>query len=437
MSATGTVHERHAALIRKAVSGDMDAMYEALRVEAPHIDWPEVQPLLSENGRIQAARAATADTVTPLFDVEAARFGRFMASDPPARRMIVPDFLPLDIVGLLAAMGGAGKSVLLYQLGISVATGVRFLGMPLSEVGSVLYLAAEDDEHELHRRGRRILEHVQSLGPVDSRALNERLIVQSRVSEDNLLTTGREGEVVRTQLVQRLIATARQLPDLKLIAIDPVSRFRGGKANAEEDTTRFVEALEVVRAETGATVLAAVHVNKASIRDGGDADQSIVRGSSALPDGVRWCATMTRLRRDVAKDYGLDEGEVDRYVRIDLPKTNYTAPWPGLWMRREAGGVLAPTSLQRKAESRAQERVATQYQDVLERIVALLLKEGPLTPRRLETEFAGTAGVLAAGQKTVRAVVYRAVHEGALIEQDNIGKGGGRTVTVPGGAADA
>jgi RecA-family ATPase len=383
----------------------------------------------------QATYSNAARVHEPMFDPAAVRFGRFLDTEPAKRRMIVPDFLPLDIVGLLAGMGGAGKSVLLYQLALSIAAGVRFLGMPVDEVGGVLCLFAEDDEEELHRRGRRILEHMETGDEyVDRTAIAERLHVVPLVSESNLLTAGREGEVVRTNLVERLVAAARLIPNLKYIAIDPTSRFRGGRANAEEDTTRFVEVLETVRAETGATVLTAVHVNKSSIREPGEVDQNAVRGSSALVDGVRWSANMSRLRRDFAKEYGVSPDEADRYVRFDLPKSNYTRPWPGMWLRRETGGVLVPTTLERQQTARKEADNDERYRDVLTRLLELLKREGPMTRNRVEKEFAGKAGVLGAGLQTVRAVASRGVADGVLAEAPDPAGRGGKLLIPAGGS---
>jgi putative DNA primase/helicase len=339
-----------------------------------------------------------------------------LAIDPNGRRRwLYPDVLPLGIAGILASMGGAGKSRLIYQLGVSIAAGVPCIGIKPERVGGVLYLSAEDDEDELHRRGRRILAYYEAAGlHVDRGALAERLHVKSRVGLDNLLTrSGEDGEVHRTALVERIIALARLIPDLLAVAFDPVSRFRGGRANYEEDTTRFLETLEAIGQATGATVLAAAHVTKASIRDGGEVDQTAVRGSSALVDGARWCATLQRLRKAAAPEYGIDPDDARRYIRIEIPKSNYARPWPGMWLYLEAGGVLVPTVLEARTDAKAEAR----YADVLARVRSLLATEGPLSRRRVR-EYAGKAGILGAGDHTVRAVLERAVRDSELCEID-------------------
>ena len=121
--------------------------------------------------------------IQPLFDPADFRFDRFLKSDPPKRKWVIEGVLPLGVAGLLASMGGAGKSFLMYQLGLCITTGRPFLGMEMGEPGSFLYLAAEDDEAELHRRGLTLIEHYERMaGPFDRKAVAEQLYVVPRVA---------------------------------------------------------------------------------------------------------------------------------------------------------------------------------------------------------------------------------------------------------------
>ena len=360
-------------------------------------------------------------TRTPLFDPGSIRFARFIGKEPPPRRWILTNMLPASIVGVLASMGGAGKSFAVYQLAISICSGLAFLGIEVGKPGSVLYLAGEDGENELHRRGLSILDHMAGMPgwePWHREAVAERLHVVSRVSQNNLLTTAMgDGEVRRTPLVERLSEAACKIPDLKMIFVDPTSRFRGGRANVEEDATRFAEACEAIVHNTGAGVLCTAHISQSGIREGGG--QEIVRGSTAMVDAMRWVATLQRLRRDKAGDYGLHAEKADRYLRLEVPKSNYAPPFPGLWLRREAGGVMVPCDLEENKESVRERRDEHSYLDVVERIQVLLSERSPMTRCALR-DFAGTSGVLGAGDKTVRSVVERAGRDGSLIDRDGL-----------------
>ena len=140
---------------------------------------------------------------------------------------------------------------------------------------------------------------------------------------------------------------------------------------------------------------------------------------------------MRPLRRDDAKHFGVEADEASRYVRLEIPKSNYTPPFPGLWLKREAGGIMVPTELEERAESGARMRKETEYQEILARVQKLLEVEGALTATRIEKEYAGDLGVLGAGQKKVRDVLTRAVRDGGLIKRVNTGKGGGHLLHRP------
>lgn len=360
----------------------------------------------------QAIREAAQPRIEPLFRPAEAKVGRFLGREPPAREWVVSDVLPLGVAGVIAGMGGTGKSYLAMQLSVCVAAGLPCMGWCVPSPGAVLYLAAEDDDDELHRRAWRLIEHMRPT-PATREALAERLYVVSRVAQDNLLTATADAEVRRTRVLDRLIAATVQIPDLRLVILDPLSRFRGGRANHEEDATRYVEAVEAIREATGATVLSLAHVSQSGIREGGG--QEIVRGSTALVDGVRWVATLQPLRAEHARDYGVPEDEASRYLRFEIPKSNYTAPVPGIWLRREAGGVLVRCELYDQRETRQRQVAEARYVDVLDRIVSMLRSAGPMTERQLRIQYAGTSGPLGVGERQVRAVVARAIEEGALV----------------------
>lgn len=414
--------------------GELETLHQLARVAPSFEEWleayrepePEVDQPSTKDGEEILREEDNGDTKPePLFPVEKARFARFLASDPPTRRFVLnaadDGILPLGVTGLLAAMGGLGKSWLVLQMGVSVTAGLPFLGWEVDEPGAFLYLAGEDDDAELHRRGHRLMGHYARQAelagePFDQEAVAERLYVVSRVAADNLLTRARaNGEVHPTPLVDRLIRSATEIPDLRVVVLDPASRFKGGKANHEEDATRFVEAAERICEATGATVLVTAHVSQAGMREGGG--QEIVRGSTALVDGVRWVATLQRMRRDRAEDYGLHEEEADRYLRLEIPKSNYTPPFGGMWLQREAGGILVPTELTETPSTQKLLKADRDYVEIVIGLQALLKDKGPLTRNAIRPH-AGTKGALKAGDQTVRSVIERAVREGYLLDVD-------------------
>lgn len=360
----------------------------------------------------------------PLVDISGIGVGAFLDHEPPARTWIIENVLPLGIAGLLGGGGGAGKSFLLLQLSFSIVTGRPFLGLQISDPGAVLLLCAEDERDELHRRLFRIVEAMREAdeyGFVDDKLIRERLFIASRVGHDNLITTVVDGVAMRTSIGRRIALTAKQISGLKLIGLDPVSRFRGGDENNNDHATRFVEAVETLRAETGATVLMPHHMSKDGLRAGADRiGPENLRGASALLDAVRWAGAMATLRKDAAHQYGIDPDEASRYVRFDVVKNNYAPPWDGLWLERRRGGVLAPADMPTVRGRNQEQRSDDRYRDTLPRLKGLMRQQqerGKVVTRRSLRNYAGKDGIFGIGDHALRAIIERAIAEGEIQEK--------------------
>jgi RecA-family ATPase len=69
----------------------------------------------------------------------------------PPRRWHVPDLVPAGTVTTLNGDGGTGKSLAALQLAVSTALGRPWLGQQVTP-GRALFISAEDDRDEIHRR---------------------------------------------------------------------------------------------------------------------------------------------------------------------------------------------------------------------------------------------------------------------------------------------
>src|SRR5699024_9806599 len=111
---------------------------------------------------------------------------------------------------------------------IAVTTGRPFLGIEVGETGGVLIVAAEDEREELWRRLWRIVQRMTDdgdLAEIDVERIRAGLFMVSRVGDDNRLTAEFDREIVRTYRDKSISTLVGQLPDIKLIVLDPVSRF--------------------------------------------------------------------------------------------------------------------------------------------------------------------------------------------------------------------
>lgn len=368
-----------------------------------------------DNGQAFTPQHASMAPPVPWFDIADARIDGYLHTPPPPQRWVLDGFLPLGIVAAVVAQGGVGKSQLLMQLGYSVATGIALAGhWPVGETGTVLMLCAEDSRDEIHRRVHRIHKQLgSSMSPAMQAKLQDNFLIRSMTGIDVLLTQAmKNGEIVRTQLVEPLLLTAQQAKNLKLIIIDPAARFRGGDENSNPHATRFVQVLEHLALTTGATVLIAHHTGKGATNSK-ETNQDASRGASALTDGIRWQMALTSLT-SLSKGYkGLPPDARHRYMVAKLVKTNYTAPQPEVLLFRGEDSYLQVTT-------DPSATTPTFIQGKLDQLAVLrILQNDPkgLTARQLETRHGGVAKDLKISEKALRELVANARFEG-LVEGD-------------------
>jgi hypothetical protein len=358
------------------------------------------------------AQAAPLDG--PLFDLSEARVSKILTSPPPPRRWLLKDFLLVGKVGAVVAPGGTGKSQLLLQLGASVASGLPFLGfLEVMEPGGVLMLMAEDDNEEIHHRLHHIHTVLASRHPDDLKLtarITENLFIRSMVGESNLMTsTGSNGGVSSTGYAERVVLTAKDIPNLKLVVVDPASRFRGGVENSAEDVTRFIEELEYVRKHTGATVIVAHHTNKGSL-NATEANQNAARGSSAFSDGVRWQMNLALLTQKQANELGIAEERRRFYLAANTVKNNYAPPSEGILLQRGEGGYLDKIDVEMVTRA-AEINLLYQVQQLLR---ADAKKGRRFTRSSFEDTYGGTDGPLKTAKIPLREFLKRAVKEKKL-----------------------
>ena len=288
------VNVAHAAL-------QAGAVYVAILI--PPIDKPEkwdvadaiaegmnIHDFLAKAERQEMQHTATTPSKSR-FNLLDWTFDRYVGP-PPERKWLIRGVLPLAVPGMVAAIGGAGKSMLLLDLVVKTASVVPGMTMPLfamggqlePEIGTAVMLTAEDDQEEVHRR-------LYGLSPQLTK--NSRLIVLPLPNAGGafpLVSVGRDGPTM-TKEYDDLRDDLSAIRDLRLLVIDPLQSFAGADVNADPAAgNMFFAALGRIAAETRATVLATHHFRKAgnrAILTASDARESI-RGTTALVDGGRW-----------------------------------------------------------------------------------------------------------------------------------------------------
>ena len=250
---------------------------------------------------------------------------------PPDRDFILQGLLDVGRVGLLTGHGGRGKSWSLTQLAISVATGAPWFGeYVVPKPGKVLLALGEEDQIEAHRR---IYEAVQAL------QLNDRQIEDLKKNLFAIPLGGKQVSLIDGSNASDLYLELKDLvtfeEGLRLVILDPLSRFAGDETEGEaKAATRFITLLEDLTASHAGSkfsVIMAHHERKpGGARDTGD--QFSVRGSTGLVDGARWVARLGKVKDD-------ESGEL---VKFEVVKTNYAPSSRSITLERRPGrsGVL-------------------------------------------------------------------------------------------------
>jgi RecA-family ATPase len=287
---------------------------------------------------------------------------------PPVLDFVLPG-LAAGSVGTIVGSGGVGKTTLLMQLSTALATGSPAFGNLVAPStrgpARVVLIAAEESADILRIRLHAIKKWMdrqreEVLGftmTADSgfTALLEKhmLLVPAAGQSVALVNNGATTEFFAT--LCKFCAGAR------LIIIDPLRRLHDGDENSSSSMTHIVQVLEALARHTGAAVIVAHHVSKASMFNAVTDSAAASRGSSALTDAVRWQVNLSAMSETVARKHRLS-GQHKSYVCLDFAKANYIAPELPMWLKRLEGGVLTQTTLKGPSAAKQHDRTVSNFE---------------------------------------------------------------------------
>lgn len=221
----------------------------------------------------------------------ASRF--FLASEwlgkpVPPREWLVPDLVPLRTVTLLGGDGGTGKSLLALQLAYAVATGGAWLGRGVAG-GGALFISAEDDEAELHRRLADVVQ--ASGGSFDDL---DRLTLRSLAGEDALLAMlDRSGGVLLASALFHEIEKRIAEESPALVVLDTLADLFPGNENDRAQARQFVGLLRGLAIKHECAMLLLSHPSLSGLNSG-----SGTSGSTAWNNSVRSRLYLERVIQD-------------------------------------------------------------------------------------------------------------------------------------------
>ena len=222
----------------------------------------------------------------------------------PIQEFLVDGTFPIGVPIIFAAAGDAGKGMMTLDLAMKVAAGrplQNAFGGTVKEFGDVVIFTAEDDESEMHRRIERLDEeglrfdypnklHVVPLPNVGG---------VFPILRDNM------GDYSETDEFKKIYEQILQLDNLKLIVFDPLASFVHADVNADPAAgAALTGLLSRVATETGASVIVCHHMTKVQgdkIISKPEEARNLIRGTSALVDGVRCAFAIWQLDEKTAR----------------------------------------------------------------------------------------------------------------------------------------
>lgn len=279
---------------------------------------------------------ARIDQAAPIEVETPARFETFTAADFEGRAVkgrpwLVQDMIPMNTVTLLGGDGGTGKSLLALQLAASVALGRQWIGLDVERPGPALFITAEDDQDEIHRRLDNIAD-AEGVGFSDM----AKLVLASLAGRDALLATlATGGTLTATELFKQVKAKVAELKP-SVVILDTLADLFPGNENDRAQARQFVGLLRGLAIDCNTAVVLLAHPSLSGLNSG-----SGMSGSTAWNNSVRSRLYLERVR-DRDEDY-----EADTDIRtLKTMKANYSATG-GEMRLRWFGGVFineSPTS---------------------------------------------------------------------------------------------
>jgi AAA domain len=230
---------------------------------------------------------------------------------PPRQWLLGTQFCRGFISSIVAA-GGVGKTALRTVQLISMALGRSLCGQHVFHRSRVMILNFEDDDWEIKRRLKAVLDFYE----IDQAELKGWLWCRS--PKRTKLAKMEKRERIIGPLKQQIVdAIQRRKPDL--ISLDPFVKTHSLEENDSGDMDFVCDALAEIASEYNIAIDSPHHVHKGIIVPG-DADSG--RGSSGIKDAARLVYTLCPMSEKEAQEFGVADKERHSYVRLDPAKIN-------------------------------------------------------------------------------------------------------------------
>jgi RecA-family ATPase len=248
----------------------------------------------------------------------------------PEREWLVDEVLPHRNVSLITGDGGLNKTLAALMLGVAVSTVRRWFGFNCIQ-GPFLFLGAEDETDEIHRR----LDQIR----LELNLSFEQLAnfhFTSLVGDDPILAANDRGMMMKaTTLCQKV---EQRIKDIGAVAcaIDTVADVFGGDENNRVQVRQFIGMLRGICIRQNCSIILLAHPSNAGMNSG-----SGISGSTGWHNSVRG-----RLYIEAVKDD--DDARI-----LTFKKNNYGPKRKPLNLRYQRGVLVVDDVAENKRTPQA------------------------------------------------------------------------------------
>ena len=252
------------------------------------------------------------------------------------RKWHVDQLIPAGTVTLFSGDGGTGKSLAALQLAVGTVLARAWFGVAIMQPGGALFLTAEDDLDEVHRR----LADVATADHVPLSSL-DRLAISSLAGLDALMAVPMPGG--RVLVPTGVYAAVRAYVEAHrpaLVVLDTLADLFGGEEINRAQVRQFVAMLRAIAIDFETTIVLLAHPSVAGMKD-----DTGLSGSTAWNNSVRSRLYMKR------------EHEQSDVRTIEVKKANYGGIGQQIRVKWERGvfvllgGVASASEHRRTAQS--------------------------------------------------------------------------------------
>ncbi|MBF0399934.1 MAG: AAA family ATPase [Magnetococcales bacterium] len=415
----------YARLIRShSVARQVAAFGTELNLSASNHSTDVSALLEAARERVKNLAETAKGSATPWWNPEDASVERWIDTKPPPRQMIVPDFLPMGIVAILAAEGGTGKSYASIQAGIAIALGLPLFNLyPCSEPSGVLLVFAEESQDEIWRRTYYLFRFMVGEHPDFDRMrelLIQNLHIKSMLGEDCLLTDMDGTVCKKTDLPAKLVAVTKAYNNVKLIIMDPIANMHGGEENSNQHATIFVNVLAWVGLQLGGiSIMAVHHTNKASVAEQ-ELTQGAIRGAGAFVNSARMAILMRRVGKKEERNLGIPPGTHKDFALWKVVKGNYTPSQDMQLLRQTSSGAFI--HVEQKSMPTPSE---PSNMEVVSKVMMMIRTQLASGMQYTKTGFAQQfCSVIGVGENRLAAILDESIESGVLGLADPVARVG-------------